>query len=151
MVLQVLREHQLYAKFSKCDFFQREIQYLGHVISAEGVAVDPEKIKEIMDWPAPRNVTEVRSFMGLVGYYRRFIKGFSKIGNPITSLQRKGKKFIWSPECEESFQQLKHLLTKAHVLKIADLEKDFLVCIDACKEGLDGVLMQEGKVICYES
>jgi hypothetical protein len=104
-----------------------------------------------MDWPAPRNVTEVRYFMGLVGYYRRFIKGFSKIGNPITSLQRKGNKFVWSPECEANFQQLKHLLTNALVLKIADPEKDFLVCTDACKEGLGGVLMQEGKVICYES
>jgi hypothetical protein len=89
--------------------------------------------------------------MGLDGYYRRFIKGFSKIGNPITSLQRKGKKFVWSPECEDSFQQLKHLLTNAPVLKIADPEKYFLVCTDACKEGLGGVLMQEGKVICYES
>jgi hypothetical protein len=117
MVLQVLREHQLYAKFNKCDFFKKEIQYLGHVISVEGVAVDPAKIKEIMDWPAPRNVTEVRSFMGLDGYYRRFIKGFSKIGNPITSLQRKGKKFVWSPECEDSFQQLKQLLTNAPCFK----------------------------------
>jgi hypothetical protein len=89
--------------------------------------------------------------MGLVGYYRRFIKGFSKIGNPITSLQRKGNKFIWSLECEASFQQLKHLLTDAPVLRIVDPENDFLVCTDACKEGLGGVLMQEGKVICYES
>jgi hypothetical protein len=142
----------LYAKFNKCDFFQKEIQYLGHTISAEGVAVDPEKIKEIMDWPAPQNVTEVRSFMGLAGYYRRFIKGFSKIGHPITSLQRKGEEICMvNIECEANFQQLKHLLTNAPVLKIADPEKDFLVCIDACKEGLNGVLMQEGKVICYES
>jgi hypothetical protein len=89
--------------------------------------------------------------MGLAGYYRRFIKGFSKIGHPITSLQRKGVKFIWTTECEESFQQLKHLLTHAPVLKIADPNKEFLVCIDACKEGLRGVLMQEGHVICYES
>jgi hypothetical protein len=151
MVLQVLREHQLYAKFSKCDFFKKEIQYLGHVISVEGVAVDPAKIKAIMDWPAPRNVMEVRSFMGLAGYYRIFIKGFSKIGNPIMSLQRKGKRFVWSLECEDSFQQLKQLLTNAHVLRIVDPEKYFLVCTDACKEGLDGILMQEGQVVCYES
>jgi hypothetical protein len=79
--------------------------------------------------------------MGLVGYYRRFIKGFSNIINPITSLQRKGKKFVWSPECEASFQQLKHLLTNAHVINIADHENDFLVCTNSCKEGLGGVIM----------
>jgi hypothetical protein len=115
------------------------------------VAVDPKKIKENMYWPALRNVTGVRYFMGLVGYYRRFIKGFSKICNPITSLQRKGKRFIWSSECEDSFQRLKHLLTNALVLKIGDPEKYFLVCTNVGKEGLDGGLMQEGKVIFYES
>jgi hypothetical protein len=115
------------------------------------VEVDPEKIKVIIDWTAHISVKEVRSFMVLDGYYRRFIKGFSKIGNPITSLQRKGNKFIWSLECEASFQQLKHLLTDAPILRIVDPEKDFLVCIYACKEGLGGVLMQEGQVICYES
>jgi hypothetical protein len=151
LVLQVLREHKLYAKLSKCDFFQRQVHYLGHVISEKGVAVDPDKIKAIIDWPTPRDVTDIRSFMGLAGYYRRFIKGFSKIGHPITSLQRKGVKFIWTTECEGSFQQLKHLLTHAPILKIADPNKEFLVCTDACKEGLRGVLMQEGHVICYES
>jgi hypothetical protein len=95
-----------------------------------------------MDWLATRNVTKVRSFMGLVGYYMRFIKGFSKIENPITSLQRKGKKFVWSPECEDSFQQLKQLLTNTFVLKVTDPKKDFLVCTNACKEGLSGVLVQ---------
>jgi hypothetical protein len=89
--------------------------------------------------------------MGIAGYYRRFIKGFSKIGCPITALQKKGTKFLWTQQCEERFQTLKHLLTHAPVLKIADPEADFLVCTDACKEGLGGVLMQEGKVICYES
>jgi hypothetical protein len=97
----------LYTKFNKCDFLEKEIHYLGHVISFEGVPVDPAKIKVIMDWPAPRNVTEVRSFMVLDGYYKRFIKGFSKIRNPITSLKRKGNKLVWSLECEDSFQELK--------------------------------------------
>jgi hypothetical protein len=103
MVLQVLREHQIYSKLNKCDFFKKEIQYLDHVISSEGVTIDPAKIKEIMDWPATRNVREVRSFMGLARYYRRFIKGFSKIGNPIMELQRKGRRFMWSRECEDIF------------------------------------------------
>jgi hypothetical protein len=107
MVLQVLREHQLYAKLSKCSFYQNKIHYLGHIISGEGIDVDPENIEAIKGWKTPKNVTEVRSFMGLVGYYRRFIAWFSRISHPITSFQRKGKKFHWTEECEVSFQQLK--------------------------------------------
>jgi hypothetical protein len=150
IVLQVLREHQLYAKFSKCDFFQKQVHYLSHVISEEGVVVDPDKIKAIMDWPTPKDVSGIRSFMVLTGYYRRFIKGFSKIGFPITYIQKKGVKFIWKSECEEIFQELKYLLTNAHVLKIADPKKNFLLCIDSYKEGLEGVVVQEGHVILYE-
>jgi hypothetical protein len=150
-VLQVLREHQLYAKFSKCDFFQKQIHYLGHVISKEGVALDPDKIRSIMEWPTPKHISDIRSFIGLAGYYRIFIKGFSKIGCPITSLQKKGVKFLWTPKCEERFQTLKHLLTHAPMLKIVDPKTDFLVCTDACKEGLGGFLIQEGSVVCYES
>jgi hypothetical protein len=89
--------------------------------------------------------------MGLVGYYRRFIVGFLRISHPITSLQRKGKKFQWTEECEKSFQQLKQLLTNAPILKITDLNEDFIVCTYACKEGLGGVLSQNGFVVCYES
>jgi hypothetical protein len=89
--------------------------------------------------------------MGLVGYYRRFIEGFSKVAHPITSLQKKGTKFEWTAKCEESFQHLKELLTSAPILKVADPDEDFVVCIDACKEGLGGVLTQNGHVICYES
>jgi hypothetical protein len=114
------------------------------------VVVDPEKIKSIMDWPTPKYVSDIKSFMGLVGYYRRFIKGFSKIGCPITSLQKNGFKFFWTSECEERFQEMKYLLTNAPVMNIVDPNKDFLVCTDVCKEGLGGVLMQ-GHVICYES
>jgi hypothetical protein len=96
MVLQVLREHQLYAKLSKCSFYQRQIHYLGHIILEEGIAVDPEKVEGIREWLMPRNVVEFRSFMGPAGYYMRFIFGFSKIAHPITSLQRKKKKFQWT-------------------------------------------------------
>jgi hypothetical protein len=151
MVLQVLREHQLYAKLSKCSFYQRQIHYLGHIISEEGIIMDPEKVEAIREWSAPRNVAEVRSFMGLVGYYRRFIAGFSKIPHPITSLQRKEEKFQWTKECEKSFQLLKQLLTSAPILRIAYPNVDFMVCTDVCKEGLGGVLSQNKFVICYES
>eukprot|EP00253_Pinus_taeda_P026215 PITA_26215 len=151
MVLQTLREHQLYAKFSKCDFFKEEIQYLGHVITKEGIAVDPEKIRTIMEWPIPKDVADIRSFMGLAGYYRRFVESFSRIAYTITSLQKKGKVFKWTAECQQSFDRLKHLLTTAPILSIADPNKDYVVCTDASKEGVGGVLMQEGKVIAYES
>jgi hypothetical protein len=96
-------------------------------MSEEGVAVDPDKIRSIMEWPTPRDVSDIRSFMGLAGYYRRFIEGFSKIGCPITTLQKKGTKFLWMQKCEERFQTLKHLLTHAPVLKISNPEDDFLV------------------------
>ena len=95
IILQILREHKLYAKFSKCEFYKDKIQYLGHVISKEGISVDPDKIKAINQWHVPKDVIDVRSFMGIMGYYQKFIEGFSKIVNPITSLQKKGKGFVW--------------------------------------------------------
>jgi hypothetical protein len=151
LVLQVLREHQLYAKFSKCYFYQKQIHYLGHIISEQGIVVDLEKIESIRGCPTPRHVSEVRSFMGLYGYYRRFIVGFYNISHPITSLQNKGTKFEWTPKCEENFNLLKELLTSAPVLNIADPNEIFVVCTDACKEGLGGVLRKNGHVIGYES
>ena len=101
IALQFLREHKLYAKLRKCDFYKDKIHYLGHIISDEGISMDPEKIVAIINWKNPRNVTYVRSFMGLVEYYRRLIEGFSKVVHSITSLQKKGIKFEWTPRCEE--------------------------------------------------
>jgi hypothetical protein len=151
MVLQVLRENQLYAKLSKCSFYQKKIHYLGHIISKDGITMDPEKIKAIREWSVLNNLTKVRSFMGLAGYYRMFIEGFSKISHPITSLQKKGVKFQWTLDCENSFQHLKQLLTTSLILRIADPNEDFIVCTDAFTKGLGGVLTQNGFVICYES
>jgi hypothetical protein len=151
MVLQLLREHQLYYKLSKCSFYQKKIHYLGHIISEDGLEVDREKIETIREWSIPKNVTEVRSFMGLARYYKRIIEGFSKIAHPITSLQKKGVKFQWTLDCEKSFQHLKKLLTSAPILRIADPNEEFIVFKDACKEGVGGVLSQNGFIICYES
>jgi hypothetical protein len=151
LVLQCLREHKLYGKLSKFSFYQSRIHYLGHVISGEGIAVDPAKVEDIMEWPAPTNVTEVRSFMGLAGYYRRFVEGFSKIANPITKLQKKNKKFVWTEKCAEAFRRLKGLLTTTSILKVPYMDADFLVCTDASKEGLGRVLMQDERVIAYIS
>jgi hypothetical protein len=136
---------------SKYTFYPKHIHYLGHIFSEEGIAVDPKNIEAIKSWPKPTNILEARSFIGLVGYYRRFIVEFSKIAHPITSLQKKGVKFEWSSKCEDNFQCLKDLLTSASILKVADPDEDFVVCTDACKEGIDGVLMKNGHVICYES
>jgi hypothetical protein len=142
LVLQCLREHKLFGKLSKCSFYQSRIHNLGHVIYGEGISMDPAKVEAIMECPVPTDVMEVHSFMGLVGYYRWFVKGFSKIENPIMKLQKKKNKFVWTEKCTEAFQRLKELLTIAPILKVPDMDAYFLVCIDASKEGLGGVLMQ---------
>ena len=124
----------MYAKLRKCDFYKDIIHYLGHIIAEEGISMDPKKIEAIMNFSIPRNVTNVRYFMGLAGYYMTFIEGFSKVSHSITSLQKKGIHFECTPRCEESFQQLNNLLTSAPILKIAYLEKDLVVCTDACNQ-----------------
>ena len=104
IVIETLREKKLYAKFSKCDFWLKKVSFIGHIVSVEGIRVDPIKIEAVVNWKSPRNVTEVRSFLGLVGYYRRFVKGFSIIGSPLTKLLRKGVKFEWTDKCQNSFE-----------------------------------------------
>jgi hypothetical protein len=144
MVLTHLREHQLYAKFSKCTFWLEEIQFLGHVLCAKGIAVDPSKVKDILEWKSPTIVHQVRSLLGLASYYRRFILDFSKIVKPITGLLKNDTKFDWSSKCNDAFEQLKVLLTTAPVLAQPDIEKPFDVYCDALGSGLGCVLMQEG-------
>jgi hypothetical protein len=150
-MLDILREKQLYAKFSKCEFWLSEVKFLGHVISQGGVAVDQSKVEAVQNWTRPKNVSEVRSFLGLAGYYRRFIMKFSQIALPLTRLTRKDVPFVWDEECEKSFRTLKKKLTQAPVLTIPDLEKRYVVFCDASSKGLGGVLMQENNVIAYTS
>ncbi|XP_051221771.1 uncharacterized mitochondrial protein AtMg00860-like [Lolium perenne] len=107
LVLGTLRQHQLYAKFSKCQFWLKEVGFIGYVLSAGGLSVDPSLIKSIVERQPPKNVTEVRSFLGLAGYYRKFVEGFSSITKPMTLLLKKDKKFEWTDKCEESLQELK--------------------------------------------
>ena len=118
IVLQTLREKQLYAKFKKCEFWLEEVSFLGHIISRKGIAVDPAKVDAVLAWKSPTNVTEIRSFLGLAGYYRRFIEGFSQKAAPMTKLLRKGVPFDWNDKCEQSFQELKKRLTVAPVLAL---------------------------------
>ncbi|KAG8479381.1 hypothetical protein CXB51_029708 [Gossypium anomalum] len=151
IVLQVLREKQLYVKFSKCEFWLNEVTFLGHVVSAEGIKVDPRKIEAILEWKPPRSVTEIRSFLGLAGYYRRFVEGFSVLAVPLTKLIRKGAPFVWRNKQQEAFEKLKKVLTEAPVLIQPESSKDFTVYSDASHVGLGCVLMQEGKVVTYAS
>ncbi|RVW70601.1 Transposon Ty3-G Gag-Pol polyprotein [Vitis vinifera] len=151
MALQKLRENQLYAKLEKCDFWLQEIQFLGHMVSQEGISVDPTKVEAVTKWERPKNVFEVRSFLGLAGYYRRFVENFSRIACPMTRLTRKGVNFDWNDRCEESFQELKRRLTTAPVLITPISGERYTVYCDASKNGLGCVLMQRGRVVAYAS
>ena len=151
LVLELLRKEQLYAKLSKCDFWIREVQFLGHVINEKGIHVDPSKIDAIRNWEAPKTPTEVRQFLGLAGYYRRFIEGFSKIAQPLTALTHKDKKYNWGEKQAEAFQLLKQKLCTAPILSLPEGTDDFVVYCDASIQGLGCVLMQREKVIAYAS
>ena len=120
IVLQLLRDHQLYAKFSKCEFWLTEMRFLGHVVSASSVSVDPKKVEVVMSWERPKSVFEICSFLGLAGYYKRFIEDFSRLAAPMMKLTRKEVKFDWDDRCEEAFQELKRRLTSAPILIVSD-------------------------------
>ena len=151
LVLQRLRDHRLFAKFKKYEFWLSQVTFLGHIVGRDGIKVDPSKIEAVKDWPRPKTPTDVRSFVGLASYYRRFVEGFSKIATPLTELTRKAQKFIWSDKCEESFQELKRRLISAPVLSLPTDHEKFVVYCDASHQGLGCVLMQSDKVIMYAS
>jgi hypothetical protein len=151
LVLQKLCDNQLYAKFSKCDFWLKEVAFLGHIVTDGGIKVDPGKISEILNWKQPKDASKIRSFLGLAGYSRRFIEGFSKLVKPLTSLLEKGKEFKWDEACQKCFEELKKRLTTAPILVMPDIYKGFDVYCDASHLELGCVLMQEGKVIAYAS
>jgi hypothetical protein len=131
VVLQKLRENQLYAKLNKCEFWLKEVSFLGHIISEGGISMDPSKVKDVLSWKTPQNILDIRSFLRLVGYYRRFIEGFSKISKPMMELLAKGNTFEWTPRRETGFQELKKRLTTTPVLTMPDMEKPFLIYCDA--------------------
>uniref|UniRef100_A0A2N9H2J6 Integrase catalytic domain-containing protein n=1 Tax=Fagus sylvatica TaxID=28930 RepID=A0A2N9H2J6_FAGSY len=131
--------------------FLDHVAFLGHVISKDGISVDPKKVEAVVEWNRPNNVTEIRSFLGLAGYYRRFVEGFSHLAMPLTRLTQKGVKFEWSEECEQSFQELKRRLVSAPILTIPDGSGGLIIYSDASKKGLGCVLMQHGRVVAYAS
>ncbi|PON68450.1 Ribonuclease H-like domain containing protein [Parasponia andersonii] len=151
IVLRILKEKQLYAKFKKCEFWLEKVIFIGHVVSGNGIYVDPTKVEAVSNWSRPTNVSEIRSFLGLASYYRRFVEEFSKLASPLTQLTRKNIKFHWNDDCEKSFQELKHRSVTAPILSIPTESGGFVVYSDASKNGLGCVLMQNGKVIAYAS
>ncbi|XP_073031257.1 uncharacterized protein [Primulina eburnea] len=149
--LQVLQDRKLVAKFSKCDFWPERVALLGHIISRDGVEVDPSKVEAVREWPKPKIVTEIRSFLGLAGYYRKFIQGFSYIAVPLTSLTKKNTKFIWGSECQDSFDKLKQALITAPMLSMPSGQGEYVIYTDTSKFCLGAVLMQNDRIISYAS
>ena len=150
-MFQALRQHRLKDKFSKCQFAQRKLAFLGHEISAEGVATDASKVQAVKSWEVPKNVKEVRSFLGFVGYYRRHIRDFGIISRSLFDLLKKGAVFVWTQQTEEDFQTLKKALISAPVLALPNFQVPFEVETDACDYGVGAVLMQKGHPIAFLS
>ncbi|GKC76804.1 putative nucleotidyltransferase, ribonuclease H [Tanacetum coccineum] len=150
-ILELLKKEELYAKFSKCEFWIPTVQFLDHVIDCQGIHMDLAKIKSIKDLVSPKTPTEIRQFLGLAGYYRRFIEGFSKIAKPITKLTQKKVAFEWGDKQEAAFQTLKNKLCNAPILDLLQGAENFIVYYDASHKGLGAVLMQNKKVIAYAS
>ncbi|GJU01300.1 putative reverse transcriptase domain-containing protein [Tanacetum coccineum] len=150
-ILEMLKKEELYAKFFKCEFWINTVKFLSHMIDSSGIHVDPAKIEAVKNWASPTTPSEIRQFLGLAGYYRRFIEGFSKIAKPMTKLTQKNQEFDWGEEQEEAFQLLKQKLCVAPILALPEGSEDFVVYYDASIKGLGAVLMQRMKVIAYTS
>ena len=151
VVLDLLRKENFYAKLSKCEFNKPELQFLGHIVGRNGIKMDPQKTAVIDAWPQPRDLHQLRSFIGLATYFRRFVQGYSKLVSPLTDLLRGKTQWLWSDKCEQAFQDTKLALTSHPVLVMPDYSKPFEVVCDASVTGLGAVLLQEGKPVAYES
>jgi hypothetical protein len=150
LILQVLRDNKLFAKQSKCVFATEQVEYLGHVISAKGVATDPQKIVAVQEWSLPKTLTQLRGFLGLTGYYRRFVKNYGQICRPLHDMLKK-ESFKWTDAQTTAFMILKQALTSAPVMALPNFSLPFTLETDASGNGLGAVLMQEGRPIAYFS
>ena len=149
-VLQLVKEKELYAKPSKCSFGIKEVEYLVHIVSHEGVKVDSNKIKSMMDWLIPKALKNIQGFLGMTGYYRKVVRNCGRIAAPLTVLLKK-EAFYWTPEATQAFQQLKETMCKAPILETPDFTKTFIVECDASRNGIGVVLMQEGHPFSFTS
>ncbi len=151
-VFQRLRENKLYAKFKKCEFRVTKVDFLGHRITQEGLKMDNHKVKTILDWEPLKSMPTLRSFLGLASYYRKFIKNFAKMTTPLINLLKKSARiYEWDGACDEAFETLKGILVKAPVLKLPNFDKDYEIHSDASDFAIAGILMQEGKLVAFES
>lgn len=150
-MLQTLKEKKLYAKLFKCKFWLKEVSFLGQVISGGGIVIYQSKVDVVLQWETLKSITEIRSFLGLVGYYRRFIEEFLKVEMPLNQLTQKSQAYVWDALCEESFVELKKNLTTAPILILPGASEPFVVYYDASKMGIGGVLMHDGQVVAYAS
>jgi hypothetical protein len=150
-VFERLRQSKLYAKLVKCAFFRTELAYLGHIVGRDGLRVDPNKIKVVEEWPTPTSVHDVRRFLGLANYFRKFIQGYSNLAAPLTALTSSSALWTWGDKEQQSFEGIKHALTRAPVLALPDPTKHFTVTCDASDFGVGAVLTQEGRAIAFYS
>lgn len=151
-VLTMLRQNKMYGQLPKSFFNKSEIHFLGHVVnSAEGLHVDPRKTEVVEKWPTPTNVRDVRSFLGMANYFRKFVENFSQMVRPLTMLTRKDVEFVWSEDCEKAFRGAIQALVTAPILALPNFSKPFEVQCDASITGLGAVLLQEGRAVAYES
>jgi hypothetical protein len=150
-VFDILQHHKMFLKKSKCSFAQSQQEYLGHIISAEGVATDPQKIQVVQQWSTPTDTKQLRAFLGLAGYYRKFIRNYGIISRPLTDLLKKNVQFTWTPHLQICFDTLKQALISAPVLALPNFKQPFTIETDASDKGVGAVLMQQGHPIAYLS